>query len=168
MRGNRNVVRAVRTTVIAAALVSVGGARDAIAQPFGADGNGRAGVRATSSVVTRAQVFGHPEFGTAYAVVEALHGVWLAPRAAESSPIATPRSVRRPDIMRSAPGEDGGIQVYFDGHRLGGVDRLRDIPSRLVYTIRHLSGVEASARFGLGHAHGAILVATSSAFDERP
>ena len=35
---------------------------------------------------------------------------------------------------------------------------LHSIPMRIVSSMRHLDGIEAQARYGIGHAAGAILV----------
>ena len=53
-----------------------------------------------------------------------------------------------------------GVVVYVDGMRRGGVEELREIPLDIVVWVGHFSGPEASVRWGAGHSHGAIYVAT--------
>jgi hypothetical protein len=53
---------------------------------------------------------------------------------------------------------EGGIAIYAEGVRLGGVSSLNDIFVQDVHEIQYLSGVEATQRFGTGHSNGAILV----------
>lgn len=76
--------------------------------------------------------------------LEALHPAWLR--------------ARGPDSF-VAPSE---VQVYLDNVRLGGVDTLRSINIRIIRYIRHFDGVAATARWGVGHAAGVILVSTQS------
>lgn len=53
-----------------------------------------------------------------------------------------------------------GVVVYVDGMRRGGVEELRSIPLDIVDWVGHFTGPEASLRWGMGHSHGAIYVAT--------
>lgn len=55
---------------------------------------------------------------------------------------------------------EGGIVVYVDGNRMGGLEVLRNIAAETVESARHLSAGEATTRFGTGHAHGAIVIVT--------
>jgi hypothetical protein len=119
--------------------------------------------RETVDVVAWDQLHAHPELSNAYTIVEALHSNWLIERN-----IAPPSGGVRsfvPEGARSVAGENAGVQVYLDGHRLGGVQLLRNIPATAVYSIRHLSGTAAQARFGGGHSYGVIYVATLPAWD---
>jgi hypothetical protein len=52
----------------------------------------------------------------------------------------------------------GQVIVYLDNNRFGAVDMLRQISVADVSSIRFLSPIDAGARFGMGHAGGAILV----------
>ncbi|NIR78832.1 MAG: hypothetical protein GWO00_10760 [Gemmatimonadetes bacterium] len=52
------------------------------------------------------------------------------------------------------------IMVYVDGNRLGGPETLSTIPKISIQEMRHLSPVDAQARYGLNHTNGAILVTT--------
>ena len=54
----------------------------------------------------------------------------------------------------------GQVQVYFDDTRIGGVDNLRSIPTQGIAYIRWHDPISASARWGLDHEQGAIVVST--------
>jgi hypothetical protein len=82
-------------------------------------------------------------FSTVYDAVAALRPNWLR--------------TRGPDSFRS-PSQ---IQVYVDNMRFGGVADLRQIPTLSAYYVQWYDGLEASARWGLGHGAGAIYVSTS-------
>ena len=124
--------------------------------------------RPTSELITREQIEG-VKASNLIEVVEALHSNWLRQR------MLTPgdRATARPDTTgkptytadnngsgRSMPGENGGIQVYFDGTRMGGVDQLKNIRPSDVYSIRRINGVDAQARFGIGHSGGVLYVSS--------
>jgi hypothetical protein len=74
--------------------------------------------------------------------LEALRPNWLKPRGPDS--VNTPSEV----------------VVYFDNIRLGGVETLRTIDLHNVRYIQHFDGLAATARYGVGHSAGVILVAT--------
>lgn len=52
----------------------------------------------------------------------------------------------------------GQVVVYVDGSRMGGVDFLRQVAASSVEHMQYMNATEASARFGLNHSGGAILV----------
>lgn len=56
----------------------------------------------------------------------------------------------------------GSIQVYFDDVRIGGVEALRSLSSQGVAYIRWYDPISASARWGLDHEQGALVIATSA------
>jgi hypothetical protein len=60
-------------------------------------------------------------------------------------------------------GQDGEVQVYVDEVHLGGIEMLRSVRVASISLIRHLDGIQASARYGIGHSQGAILVSTRAA-----
>ena len=62
---------------------------------------------------------------------------------------------RGTDSINQTPGE---VQVLLDGTRLGGVQTLRSLAPSDVTSIQFVDPVSAAARWGLGYAHGAILV----------
>lgn len=93
------------------------------------------------SAISRLQLE-QQHYENAYEAVEALHSTWLSERGTDS--FSNPTKV----------------VVYMDNVRLGGVETLRTVSTRIIYSIAHLNGVEASARYGIGHGAGAIVVAT--------
>jgi hypothetical protein len=52
------------------------------------------------------------------------------------------------------------VKVYLDGSLMGGPEQLRHINAYSISAMRHLDGLEATQRYGLGHGQGAILVYT--------
>jgi hypothetical protein len=52
------------------------------------------------------------------------------------------------------------IQVYLDNQRVGGVEQLRQLSPLNVSTLRHYDGIQATARWGINHGAGAIVVTT--------
>jgi xylan 1,4-beta-xylosidase len=52
------------------------------------------------------------------------------------------------------------VWVYLDGARLGGLQTLTTVSTQGVSSVSHLSGLEATARWGIGHSAGAILIET--------
>ncbi len=81
-------------------------------------------------------------YGDAFSVVQALRPRWLWTRGSTS--------INQPET----------VKVYLDGSLMGGPDYLRQIPVRSISSIRFLNGLEATARWGLDHGLGAILVST--------
>lgn len=55
-------------------------------------------------------------------------------------------------------GVQGEIVVMLDGARLGGIESLRQIPVMGLASIRYHTPIDASTRWGMGHAHGAIVL----------
>ena len=55
---------------------------------------------------------------------------------------------------------DGGVIVYVDGIRFGGVETLRQFQPSSVLSIRYYSPGEAEGQFGPGHLKGAIAIVT--------
>ncbi len=93
------------------------------------------------SVITAAQIT-EGRYTNAFEAVEALRSNWLHKRGNDSI---------------NNPSE---IQVYLDNVRLGEVDTLRGIQSNAIISIRFIPAVEATSRWGLGHASGVIFVST--------
>jgi hypothetical protein len=52
------------------------------------------------------------------------------------------------------------IWVYLDNTRLGGVQALSQIPARSISSVRKVNGIDATARWGIGHSAGVISVMT--------
>ena len=124
--------------------------------------------RPTSDLITREQIEG-VKSSSLLDVVEALHSNWLRQRMLTPGDRASTRmdTTGKPQYTaenngsgRSMPGENGGIQVYFDGTRMGGVDQLKNIRPADVYSVRRINGVDAQARFGIGHSGGVLYVSS--------
>jgi hypothetical protein len=58
----------------------------------------------------------------------------------------------------SDPG--GGIIVYVDGSRVGGVDELENYGAERIEEMRFLNSSDATTKYGTGHTQGAIEVTT--------
>jgi hypothetical protein len=56
--------------------------------------------------------------------------------------------------------DETDVVVYLDGTRMGGRESLRVIHSADVETLQFLNTQRATARFGIGHVNGAIVVTT--------
>ncbi len=86
--------------------------------------------------------FNQRAFRSAYEAVESLRPIWLT---------------------LHGPGGTEQVQVYVDENHMGGVEVLRTIRLLNVSLIRHLDGIQASARYGMNHDQGAILITTRAA-----
>lgn len=82
-------------------------------------------------------------FANALEAVQALRPNWLQTRGS-STLLATQTQV----------------VVYLNDTRLGGTETLQQITTPAVVTIRHFDGLAATARWGLDHGQGVILVTT--------
>lgn len=82
-----------------------------------------------------------------YDAVRRLRPVWLRSQRGQDS--LTPRAAAR-----------RGVRVYLDGVHFGDIDALRNLNVADVREIRHLDAREATQRYGIDHAEGAILVTT--------
>ena len=124
--------------------------------------------RPSGDLITREQIDG-VKTSNLYDLVEALHSNWLR----ERIPAPVNRATSAKDTSgkaqysadydpsgRSTPGSNGGIQVYIDGTRVGGLTELKNIRPADVYSIRRINGIDSQARFGIGHSAGVIYVST--------
>jgi hypothetical protein len=100
--------------------------------------------RADRNVLTAEQIQANT-YQNAYDVVEALRTNWLRPRGTDS--------FTSPSV----------VIVYLDNVKLGGVETLRGIQLTNIQAIRHFDASAANARWGIGHASGAIQVLTMTA-----
>lgn len=78
----------------------------------------------------------------AYAAVQALRPRWL--------------NTRGPSTINLSE----SIKVYLDNALLGGPDFLRQVSVNTLTSMRYMSGIEATQRWGLDHGLGAILLYT--------
>jgi hypothetical protein len=93
-------------------------------------------------LLTQATLVEH-NFANAYEAVEALRPTWLLTRGSSSLLAAQVQVV-----------------VYLNDTRLGGIETLQQITTPAIVTIRHFDGLAATARWGLDHGQGVILVTT--------
>ena len=77
-----------------------------------------------------------------YTLVQNLRPIWLRERGATSLT------------------DEIGVVVYMDGTRMGDTESLRGLHSSNAETMQFYNDQRATARFGLGHVNGAILVTT--------
>lgn len=99
-----------------------------------------AGPRRSSDTITREEIRAG-QFTNLFDLVQSRRFRWLQARGTDS--------------INQTPGE---VQVLLDGQRLGGVQTLRSLAPSDVTSIQFVDPVAAAARWGLGYAHGAILV----------
>lgn len=99
-----------------------------------------AGARRNGDTITRDEIQAG-QFANVFDLVQARRFRWLQARGTDS--------------INQTPGE---VQVLLDGTRLGGVQTLRNLAPSDVTSIQFVDPVSAAARWGLGYAHGAILV----------
>ncbi|MBW3630584.1 MAG: hypothetical protein KY464_14975 [Gemmatimonadetes bacterium] len=107
-----------------------------------ASSGARGPAQGRSDLLVEEQIRGQ-SYATVYDAVVALRPNWLRTRGADSF---------------SSPTQ---IQVYVDNMRLGGVANLQQISTVSAYYVQYFDGLEASARWGLGHGSGAIYVSTT-------
>jgi hypothetical protein len=97
--------------------------------------------RSDRTLITQAQILAH-RFTNAYEAVEALHSNWLHAKGTNSF---------------SSPSE---VRVYVDDTSLGNIETLKSISAPTIRTIQHFDGLAATARWGLDHGAGVILITT--------
>jgi hypothetical protein len=97
--------------------------------------------RTDQALITQAQIVAN-RFTNAYEAVESLHSNWLHAKGTNS--FSTPSEVR----------------VYVDNTSLGNIETLKSISAPTIRTIQHFDGVAATARWGLDHGAGVILITT--------
>lgn len=127
------------------ALVFVAAACGQAAASAGSDpAAGSAGIR--SDRITLKEIRERGQYSSIYDVVEHFHPRWLRSQG--------------PDTFM---GPQGQVQVHMDGNWMGSVDVLRRLSPTGVTSIEFLSPIDAAARFGLDHSHGAIVISTGVA-----
>ena len=97
--------------------------------------------RVDASTITEEQLTSR-HYQNAYEAVHALRSNWLSTRGADSF---------------RAPSQ---VWVYVDHQKFGGVETLSSITTQGVTSITHLNGIDATARYGLGHSAGVISIHT--------
>jgi len=94
----------------------------------------------TDRETLRPEEWGTRNFYSAADAVAALRPLWLTKR-----------------------GPEGEVQVYIDEVHVGAIEMLRTVRIASVAVMKHMDGIQASARYGLNHDQGAILVTTRGA-----
>ena len=107
-----------------------------------ATSGGTASPQGRSDLLVEEQIRAN-SFATVYDAIVALRPNWLRTRGADSF---------------NSPTQ---IQVYVDNVRVGGIPNLQQISAISAYYVQWYDGIEASARWGLGHGSGAIYVSTT-------
>jgi hypothetical protein len=97
--------------------------------------------RVDMSVLTQDDLDDH-RYETVLEAVQTLRANWL--------------NERGPDSF-AAPSH---IWVYIDDTRVGGVQSLAQLSTRYVTSVRKVNGIDATARWGIGHSAGVISVKT--------
>ena len=103
----------------------------------------QSGPRVDRNILTPETLRGQT-YTNAYEAIEALRLNWLKPRGTDS--------FNTPSV----------VMVYLDNVKLGGVESLRGLQLANVQLIRHYDANQANARWGVGHAQGAIQVITQT------
>ena len=83
---------------------------------------------------------------TAFDLVRLLRPLWLTARVRRTPDNPTPASAY--------------AQVYVNGLRYGPIESLYQIPTDTIERIDHLSSLDATTLYGIGHLGGAIRVVT--------
>ncbi len=95
-----------------------------------------------------------------YDVVMALRPEWLRIRGinsvTEGDRVVASAESPEPLVIPGAV----TIQVYLENGRMGGVEALRQIPVSQAGEVRFLNAQQATYKWGIGHAHGAIWIIT--------
>lgn len=89
----------------------------------------------------------------AYDLVKSLRPAWLRPRG-----ISTGRPTV--DAVGEMGDPGGGMGVYVDGVRVGGLDQLSNVEAQRIQEMRFLNASDATLKYGTGHTQGAIEVTT--------
>jgi hypothetical protein len=64
---------------------------------------------------------------------------------------------RGPDSINMRPGD---VMVRLDDNEIGTVQALRNLSPTGISSIQFVDGVSAAGRWGLGYAHGAVVIST--------
>jgi hypothetical protein len=93
-----------------------------------------------------------------FELVQRLHPEWLRERGTQSFSEGdkVQGDIQGTTVLPGLP----TILVYQDNARMGGLEALRTIPIADVGSVQFLNAAQATYRFGIGHAHGVILLTT--------
>jgi hypothetical protein len=105
-------------------------------------GSGTPGAATRDRTMISAEEIEGSGFGDAHSLIQVLRPQWLQTRGATSI------------VQREF------VKVYVDDSLLGGPEMLQQITVNSIASIRYLTGLEATQRWGLDHGAGAIVVQT--------
>jgi hypothetical protein len=132
--------------LLALAILLLGAACAGGAATAGSASNAETGsagrARTRSDLITLEEIQQRGQFSNLYELVQTLRPRWLR--------------TQGPDSF-SSPGE---VQVHMDGNRLGSINALKGLSPSGVTSLQWLNPIDAAARYGLDHGHGAIIVST--------
>lgn len=104
----------------------------------------RTGAEGRFDLITYEELEEQGQYANLYEVIEVLRPRWLRPQGG-------------PDTFAGDPGQ---VQVHMDGNWMGDVGVLRGLSPSGVTSISWMKPLDAAARYGLDHSHGAIIVST--------
>ena len=125
------------------AILLVGAACGGAASSAGIEAGAAGRPRSQSGPITLDEMQKVGQYSNLYDLVQNLRSRWVRSQG--------------PDTFG---GQQGQVQVRMDGNRLGGVDVLRRLSPSGVTSIDWVTPIDAAARFGLDHSHGAIVIST--------
>lgn len=126
------------------AMLLVAGACGGRGPSAAGDSGSAAPPRSRSTLITFEEMRQRGQTSNLYDLIQDLRPRWLRSRG--------------PDTLL---GQQGQVQVHMDGNWIGNVEALRRLAAAGVTSIEWLSPLDASARYGLDHSHGAIVVSTA-------
>lgn len=129
--------------LLALAILLIGAACGGAATSAGTETAPASRPRARSGPITFEEIQQRGHYSNLYDLVQNLRPRWLWSQG--------------PDRLI---GPQGQVQVHWDGNRLGSVNVLRNLSGHGVTSIVWVPPIDAAARFGLNHSHGAIVVST--------
>jgi hypothetical protein len=104
------------------------------------------GTRRSANLITAAEIQDRGPYRNLYDLVANLRPRWLR--------------TQGPDTFQAGQGQ---VQVHMDGNRMGDVSILKTLSASGVTSLQWLPPIDASARYGLDHGQGAIIVSTAPA-----
>lgn len=105
------------------------------------------GTHGQFDLISEAEIQKHQGYSNLYDMIEVLRPRWLRPQGGGDTFI----------------GAEGRVQVHMDGARMGDVSVLRTLSPAGVTSISWVRPLDASARYGFDHSHGAIIISTAPA-----
>jgi len=109
------------------------------------------------SVISTAEIRS-ADVSNAYDLIDLLRRDWLRPRGTNSfSETAQGQGSAAGFWVRQGVPQ---MKVYVNDIRIGGPDRMREIPADWLITAEFLDSRQTTYRYGTGHAHGAIRLST--------